>query len=228
MPVPQGRCDHGDRGAGLPLEDGEDGEEVYPAADGVHRTGDHALIPVRTATGGVDRPVDPAHRRLLRTPADTGTLAGTGRHRPALRAARPGQGRRRRRARAVVNETKPPPDNEADTDGNRGNRHFSGFECINLGDGEDPWSQAQNDAIGRDVAAICPYYGWNRLERALGGKDTDGIRRQGQTGQAGRCRRTAEPARENRPAQGEALSPARRSPPAVPSGVPPPCGPRPG
>lgn len=43
------------------------------------------------------------------------------------RLRRPG-GRHRREAA--------PPDHHADTDGNR---HFYGFECENLGDGEDPW-----------------------------------------------------------------------------------------
>ncbi|MCE0446268.1 N-acetylmuramoyl-L-alanine amidase [Streptomyces tricolor] len=37
-----------------------------------------------------------------------------------------------------------PPDNEANTDGNR---HFYGFECENLGDGEDPWPEEQLEAI---------------------------------------------------------------------------------
>lgn len=37
--------------------------------------------------------------------------------------------------RAVIAEKLLPPDNEANTDGNR---HFYGFECENLGDGEDP------------------------------------------------------------------------------------------
>jgi hypothetical protein len=60
--------------------------------------------------------------------------------------------------RAVVNETKPPSDNEADTDGNR---HFYGFECVNLGDGKDPWPEAQKDAIARVAAAICRHYGWS-------------------------------------------------------------------
>lgn len=38
--------------------------------------------------------------------------------------------------RAVIAEKALPPDNEANTDGNR---HFYGFECVNLGDGKDPW-----------------------------------------------------------------------------------------
>ncbi|MFJ9587735.1 peptidoglycan-binding protein [Streptomyces acidicola] len=59
--------------------------------------------------------------------------------------------------RAVINETKLPPDNEADTDGNR---HFYGFECINLGDGKDPWPEAQKEAIEKVAAAICRHHGW--------------------------------------------------------------------
>ncbi|WP_406350632.1 peptidoglycan-binding protein [Streptomyces sp. NBC_00658] len=60
--------------------------------------------------------------------------------------------------RAVVNETKLPPDNEADTDGNR---HFYGFECINLGNGKDPWPEAQKEAIEKVSAAICRHHGWS-------------------------------------------------------------------
>jgi hypothetical protein len=46
--------------------------------------------------------------------------------------------------------------NEANTDGNR---HFYGFECINLGNGKDPWPAAQRDAIVRASAAILRAYG---------------------------------------------------------------------
>ncbi|MFD6286832.1 peptidoglycan-binding protein [Streptomyces sp. NPDC060205] len=60
--------------------------------------------------------------------------------------------------RAVVNETKLPSDNEADTDGNR---HFYGFECINLGDGKDPWPEVQKEAIEKVSAAICRAHGWS-------------------------------------------------------------------
>ncbi|MPY62961.1 peptidoglycan-binding protein [Streptomyces spongiae] len=59
--------------------------------------------------------------------------------------------------RAVVNETRLPADNEADTDGNR---HFYGFECINLGDGKDPWPEVQKEAIEKVAAAICRHHGW--------------------------------------------------------------------
>ncbi|BBJ46129.1 hypothetical protein GCM10017744_099530 [Streptomyces antimycoticus] len=61
--------------------------------------------------------------------------------------------------RAVVDESALPPDNEADTDGNR---HFYGFECINLGDGEDPWPEAQKLAIEKVSAAICRAHGWTQ------------------------------------------------------------------
>ncbi|MGC5411344.1 N-acetylmuramoyl-L-alanine amidase, partial [Streptomyces sp. DT225] len=60
--------------------------------------------------------------------------------------------------RAVVAEKKRlPRDNEADTDGNR---HFYGFECENLGDGKDPWPDAQLEAIEKVSAAICRHHGW--------------------------------------------------------------------
>ncbi|MET8658141.1 N-acetylmuramoyl-L-alanine amidase [Streptomyces griseus] len=48
--------------------------------------------------------------------------------------------------------------NEANTDGNA---RFYGFECVNLGDGKDPWPAAQRDAIVRASAAICRAYGWS-------------------------------------------------------------------
>ncbi|OKJ77856.1 N-acetylmuramoyl-L-alanine amidase [Streptomyces sp. CB02460] len=60
--------------------------------------------------------------------------------------------------RAVVAEKKRlPDDNEANTDGNR---HFYGFECENLGDGKDPWPDAQLEAIEKVAAAICRHHGW--------------------------------------------------------------------
>ncbi|MBT2367441.1 N-acetylmuramoyl-L-alanine amidase [Streptomyces sp. ISL-10] len=60
--------------------------------------------------------------------------------------------------RAVVNESELPADNEANTDGNR---HFYGFECINLGDGKDPWPAAQLEAMEKAAAAICRAHGWS-------------------------------------------------------------------
>lgn len=62
--------------------------------------------------------------------------------------------------RAVVGESASlPADNEANTDGNR---HFYGFECVNLGDGKDPWPAAQLAAIEKASAAICRAHGWSR------------------------------------------------------------------
>ncbi|MFJ8844355.1 peptidoglycan-binding protein [Streptomyces cyaneofuscatus] len=58
---------------------------------------------------------------------------------------------------AVIAERELPPDNEANTDGNR---YFYGFECVNLGDGKDPWPAVQLDAIERASAAICRAHGW--------------------------------------------------------------------
>ncbi|MFI1723952.1 N-acetylmuramoyl-L-alanine amidase [Streptomyces sp. NPDC020489] len=59
--------------------------------------------------------------------------------------------------RAVIADKAPPVDNEAGTDGNR---HFYGFECENLGDGQDPWPAAQLLAIERVAAGICRRHGW--------------------------------------------------------------------
>ncbi|MEU1228631.1 N-acetylmuramoyl-L-alanine amidase [Streptomyces sp. NPDC057027] len=59
--------------------------------------------------------------------------------------------------RAVIAERRLPPDDEATTDGNR---HFYGFECENLGDGEDPWPKVQLEAIAKAAAAVCRVHGW--------------------------------------------------------------------
>ncbi|MGW0780304.1 N-acetylmuramoyl-L-alanine amidase [Streptomyces sp. NPDC002913] len=59
---------------------------------------------------------------------------------------------------AVVAERTPPTDNEATVDGNR---HFYGFECENLGDGKDPWPEAQLLAIEEVAAALCRAHGWS-------------------------------------------------------------------
>ncbi|MFE4638355.1 N-acetylmuramoyl-L-alanine amidase [Streptomyces sp. NPDC056773] len=58
---------------------------------------------------------------------------------------------------AVIAEKRLPPDQHANTDGNR---HFYGFECENLGDGEDPWPAPQLDAMARAAAALCRAHGW--------------------------------------------------------------------
>ncbi|MEU0669662.1 N-acetylmuramoyl-L-alanine amidase [Streptomyces lavendulocolor] len=59
--------------------------------------------------------------------------------------------------RAVIAEKALPHDNQANVDGNA---HFYGFECENLGDGEDPWPEAQLLAIEKAAAAICRRHGW--------------------------------------------------------------------
>lgn len=42
-----------------------------------------------------------------------------------------------------------------------GNDAFIGFECVNKGDGKDPWPDAQLDAMKRATAAVCWLYGWS-------------------------------------------------------------------
>jgi hypothetical protein len=58
---------------------------------------------------------------------------------------------------AVISERQPPADNEATVDGNR---HFYGWECENLGDGKDPWPDAQIEAIVRVITALCRHHDW--------------------------------------------------------------------
>ncbi|MGK5632844.1 peptidoglycan-binding protein [Streptomyces sp. URMC 123] len=41
-----------------------------------------------------------------------------------------------------------------------GNTHFYGFEIENLGDGRDPYPDAQLDAVERIAAAVCRAHGW--------------------------------------------------------------------
>lgn len=62
------------RGGAVPVTEGEwlpleDGVQVYFATGGTYRTGDHWIIPARTATGDVEWPTDPARRPLLQAPA---------------------------------------------------------------------------------------------------------------------------------------------------------------
>lgn len=42
-----------------------------------------------------------------------------------------------------------------------GNAHFIGFECVNKGDGSDPWPAVQLAAMKRAAAAVCDLYGWS-------------------------------------------------------------------
>lgn len=58
---------------------------------------------------------------------------------------------------AVIAERRLPADNQATVDGNR---HFYGFECENLGDGDDPWPAKQLEAIEAVSAALCRVHDW--------------------------------------------------------------------
>lgn len=42
-----------------------------------------------------------------------------------------------------------------------GNDVFVGFECVNKGDGKDPWPPEQLNGMKRAVAAVCWLYGWS-------------------------------------------------------------------
>ncbi|MGW1770630.1 N-acetylmuramoyl-L-alanine amidase [Streptomyces sp. NPDC002104] len=58
---------------------------------------------------------------------------------------------------AVIAERAVPTDDQATVDGNR---HFYGFECVNLGDNDDPWPEVQVEAIARAAAGLCRAHGW--------------------------------------------------------------------
>ncbi len=60
---------------------------------------------------------------------------------------------------AVIRDEPVPSDNQANTDGNT---HFYGFECENLGDGQDPWPEEQIDAIIKVSAAISRELEWKK------------------------------------------------------------------
>ncbi|MER5940183.1 DUF6519 domain-containing protein [Streptomyces sp. NPDC001928] len=62
------------KGGAVPVTEGEwlpleDGVEVYFAKGAGYRTGDHWIVPARTATGSVEWPTDAARRPLLQAPA---------------------------------------------------------------------------------------------------------------------------------------------------------------
>lgn len=59
---------------------------------------------------------------------------------------------------AVIDQKPLPADNESNTDGNA---RFYGFECENMGDGEDPWPKVQVESIVRASAALCRAHNWN-------------------------------------------------------------------
>lgn len=56
----------------------------------------------------------------------------------------------------------PKPDKHEGEDGAvDGNDAFVGFECVNKGDGKDPWPAVQLDGMRRVAAAVCWLYGWS-------------------------------------------------------------------
>lgn len=65
---------------------------------------------------------------------------------------------------AVIAEAVPLPathEHEGSSGAVDGNAHFIGFECVNEGDGHDPWPAVQRDAMRRAAAAVCRVYGWS-------------------------------------------------------------------
>ena len=66
---------------------------------------------------------------------------------------------------AVISEsymTRPPATHEHQGSAGAvdGNSHFYGFECVNLGDGKDPWPDVQVQAMVKASAAICRAHNW--------------------------------------------------------------------
>lgn len=64
---------------------------------------------------------------------------------------------------AVIDErytTRPPVPQVGNATGVDGNARFYGAECVNLGDGKDPWPAEQVEAMVRFSAAIARHYRW--------------------------------------------------------------------
>lgn len=65
---------------------------------------------------------------------------------------------------AVINEESPLPkshEHQGSDGAVDGNAHFVGAECVNKGDGKDPWPAVQITAMQRFTAAVCRFYGWS-------------------------------------------------------------------
>lgn len=69
---------------------------------------------------------------------------------------------------AVVSETTIP--SSPGPDVVDGNGKLYGWECVNLGDGLDPWPAVQLDAISRVQAAVCEFHNWS-AESVIGHKE---------------------------------------------------------
>ncbi|MEV8395909.1 MULTISPECIES: peptidoglycan-binding protein [unclassified Streptomyces] len=108
---------------------------------------------------------------------------------------------------AVTAERTLPADNEANTDGNR---YFYGFECVNLGNGTDPWPAAQLEAIEKAAAAICRAHGWTQRS-VIGHKEW----------QPGKIDPRGFTMESMRARIGERLAEAKPKPPAKPAPKPP-------
>lgn len=61
---------------------------------------------------------------------------------------------------AVIEDEPTPPVRRAAADGNA---RFYGLELVNLGNGRDPWPEAQVDAAARWSAALCRAHGWSEM-----------------------------------------------------------------
>jgi hypothetical protein len=78
-------------------------------------------------------------------------------------------------------KTTPSKPTKTDATGIDGNPHFYGFECENLGNGNDPWPAKQVEAIVRASAAVCRAHDWGakstigHLEWQLGKVDPKGF-----------------------------------------------------
>ncbi|MGA5472519.1 peptidoglycan-binding protein [Streptomyces arboris] len=130
---------------------------------------------------------------------------------------------------AVIAERELPPDNEANTDGNR---YFYGFECVNLGDGKDPWPAAQLLAIERAAAAVCRAHGWGErsvighLEWQPGKVDPRGFTMDSMRTRIGK-RLDVDPV-PGKPVPPKPKPPTAAKPPAKPKPTPPSYEPFPG
>ncbi|MER8086625.1 N-acetylmuramoyl-L-alanine amidase [Streptomyces sp. NPDC094048] len=134
---------------------------------------------------------------------------------------------------AVIAERALPAVTRADTDGNS---RFYGFECVNLGDGRDPWPAAQVEAIARTAAALCRAHGWDERS-VIGHKEWQPgkIDPRGPIGTTegpaltmGRIRarvaellKSGKPTAPSKPSKPTAPKPKPYAPPAFPAGLAP-------
>jgi N-acetylmuramoyl-L-alanine amidase len=101
-------------------------------------------------TGTSDLPGPLCHAHISKTGVVTMLSSG--------RANHAGLGSRATYDAVLKEETFPSRPGKDEVDGNAS---FYGFEIENLGDGKDPYPQAQYDAVVRLVAAVCRHHGWN-------------------------------------------------------------------